>query len=88
MIVLNNWESDIGLVPTLLPGLKRLWFDIETKEKYYGTDLTLADKHAESVKAYSQIKFSSLVGANVTFARVNKDDQGLEERLERALLGK
>lgn len=92
MAVLKNSEEDIGLVATLLPGLKRLWFDIETRKEYNTsvTELTLAEKQSKLVEAYSKIKFPSLIGVTVAYAWTwaNGDDEGMEERLKLALLDK
>ena len=51
--VLNNSEEDIGLVPTLLPGLKRLWFDFTTRKEHEmdEMELTLAEKQSKRVEA-------------------------------------
>ena len=92
--VLNNSEEDIGLVPTLLPGLKRLWFDITTRKEYEmdEMELTLAEKQSKRVEAYSKVTFSSLIGVTVKYAWTrawaNRDIERMAERLDLALLGK
>jgi len=86
--VLENWEADIGLVLMLLPGLKRLWFDID--ESMYDFEKGMATRKSRRVKAFSLIKFPNLVGATVNFDwklfNFNGEDEGMEERLEHALL--
>jgi hypothetical protein len=84
MAVFNNRELDIGLVAELLPGLKRLWFDIGDRRP--GTNL--AARQPEVVQAYSQTELSSLVGVDVSYSWVRAENKGLKERLEGALLDK
>lgn len=48
--VLENWEADIGLVLMLLPGLKRLWFDID--ESMYDFEKGMATRKSRRVKAF------------------------------------
>jgi hypothetical protein len=83
--IFNNHEGDIGMVAELLPGLKRLWFDIEFQNSG-GPQKTSATRHYELVEAYKKVELPKLIGVDVTYARRTKEDEGLEERLEHALL--
>lgn len=89
--MLRNPEEGIRLVPALLPGLKRLWFDVEVRTVYdwNSTKLTPAEEQSKLLEAYHQTEFSSLIGVtleNVWTWGKGKDD--MEEYLELALLGK
>jgi hypothetical protein len=70
----------------LLPGLKRLWFDIDSVNYHPG--LSTAAIQSERVEAYSQIEFPHLVGVTVRHTRRTASEKDMEERLELALLGK
>lgn len=69
----------------LLPGLKRLWFDID--ERTYDFEKEMATRQSRRVKAFSLTKFPNLVGATINFdwKFTNEEDEGMEERLEHAL---
>lgn len=84
--VLGNLEEEIECVSDLLPGLKRLWFDIDFGS--YHSGLSLAASQAKCVEAYSQIELPCLVGVTVRFTELNTRNEGIEERLELALLSR
>lgn len=86
--VLKNWEAEIEPIPTLLPGLKRLWF--EAIEEAYNSKQTLAKRQSKRVKAFSRIKFPNLIGVAVDFdwKFTDGEDEGMEECLEHARLDK
>ena len=84
--VLRNLEAEIEVVPDLLPGLKRLWFDIDFGEDHPG--LSLAASQFRRVEAYSRVELSHLVGVTVRFVGGTAEDEGMDERLELALLSK
>jgi len=86
--VLRNWEAEIELVPKLLPGLKRLWF--EAVKEAFDSKQSLAKRQSKRVKAFSRIKCQNLIGVSVNYAWTFPDgeDEGMEERLELALLSK
>jgi hypothetical protein len=50
--------------------------------------LTLAASQSKRVEAYSQIELPHLVGVTVRFTELNTRNEGIEERLELALLSK
>lgn len=85
--VLRAWAADIGLVFELLPGLKRLWYDVYIMA--YDPFLTLAANQSKLVETYSHVKFPSLIGVTVKHQDpIAAKDEGMEERLELALLNK
>ena len=86
--IMKNWEYFIGFVPQLLPGLKRLWFETNRRMNYDKQDR--ATKQRNRVKLYSQVEFPSLIGVTVNHApdSIKDGDEGMDERLELALLGK
>jgi hypothetical protein len=84
--VLRSLDEEIELVPKLLPGLKRLWFDVLFDG--HDPDLNLAASRSKRAEQYLKAGFSRLVGAKVRFHEFNARDEGMEERLELALLGK
>jgi len=86
--VLKNWERDVELIPTVLPGLKRLWFDVNKAPSHKAS--TLASRQSKVVETFSQIKLPSLIGVTVNYRCTwipGEDEKSIEERLELALLG-
>lgn len=85
--VLQSWKADIELVPTLLPGLKRLWFNID--DATHDPNRSVVANQSRLVEAFSRVKFTSLIGATVRLGWYwsYEEDERMEERLELALLG-
>lgn len=71
--VLKNWEAEIEPIPTLLPGLKRLWF--VAIEEAYNSKQTLAKRQSKHVKAFSQIECHNLIGVTVNYVLTFPDGE-------------
>lgn len=78
-------EKDIKYVSALLPAVERLWVDVSS---WWSSNDSGTTPGATLAKAFTRIRFKSLIGIMVRYTWAPGEDEDIEEQLERALLDK